>query len=98
MITVNEVEVMENEIWRNNPPQYNNLMDKRTVEWAMAKEFASISNELENLKNLTEKVDRRFVNGLQQGSIKDWDAVIAIIEEWKESMEQGLALISERFY
>lgn len=98
MRTVNDVPAMANENWVNNPPQYNNLTDPRTVEWAVAEELREITNEFEILRAITNEVSNRFVGGLQQGSIKDWDTACAMIEEWKEIIEQKVEAITERFY
>ena len=98
MRTVENVPAMMNEDWRNNPPQYDNLSDTRTVEWAMAEELLEVRNEFEVLRALTEEVHSRFVGGIQQGAIKDWEQVAEMIEEWKEIVEQKVEAITERFY
>lgn len=98
MRTVSDVPVMKNEDWRNTPPQYDNLSDPRTVEWAMAEELREVANEFEILRALTNEVNNRFVGGIQQGAIKDWEQVAEMIEEWKEIVEQKLEAITERFY
>lgn len=98
MRTVSDVPAMKNEDWRNNPPQYNNLTDPRTVEWAMAEELREVTNEFEILRALTNEVSNRFVGGIQQGSIKDWETVSAMLEEWREIVEQKLEEITDRFY
>ena len=98
MRTVNDVPAMANENWRSNPPQYENLTDPRTVEWAMAEELREVTNEFEILRAITNEVSNRFVGGIQQGSIKDWDTVCEMIEEWKTIIEQKVEAITERFY
>jgi hypothetical protein len=98
MRTVNDVPAMANENWRNNAPQYDNLTDPRTVEWAVAEELREVTTELEILRALTEEVNHRYVGGIQQGTIKDWDTACAMIEEWKEIIEQKVQAITDRFY
>lgn len=98
MRTVSDIPVMKNEDWKNNPLQYNNLMDSRTVEWAIAEELKEVANEFEILRTLTNKVNNQFVGGLQQGHIKDWNTVAAMLEEWRENVEQKLEEITNRFY
>ena len=98
MRTVNDVPAMTNENWRSNPPQYDNLTDPRTVEWAVAEELREVTNEFEILRAITNEVSNRFVGGIQQGSIKDWDTVCEMIEEWKTIIEQKVEAITERFY
>ena len=98
MRTVSDVPVMKNEDWRDTPPQYDNLSDTRTVEWAIAEELTEVTNEFEILRALTNEVNNRFVGGIQQGAIKDWEQVAEMIEEWKEIVEQRLEAITDRFY
>ena len=98
MRTVNDVPAMANEKWRNNPPQYDNLTDPRTVEQAVAEELREVTNEFEILRALTNEVTNRFVGGIQQGVIQDWDTACEMIEEWKTIVEQKVEAITARFY
>lgn len=98
MRTVNDVPVIQNEDWRNNPPKYDNFTDLRTVEWGIAEELTEIKNEFEALRTLTDEMNIRFVGGIQQGSIKSWDEVAEMLEEWRETVKQKLEVIANNFY
>ena len=64
------IECVENTNWRDNPPTYNNLCNKSTMEWNMVEEIKDVKNELQNLAELSEKVHTQIVNSLQYGHIK----------------------------
>ena len=95
---VEDVKVMETEEWRNNPPKYNNLTDNRTVEWGVAKELTDIKERFAALAKLADDLNVKFVGGLQQGSIKDWETVAQLLSEFEEEVELKMEMISEKFY
>jgi hypothetical protein len=93
-----DIKVMETEDWRNTPPQYNNLTDSRTVEWGIVQELIGIKEESMALAELANNLNIYLVNGLQQGSIKDWETIAQLISQFEEEVEQKMEAISVKFY
>lgn len=93
MRTINDV----NPNWKADAPSYENLMDKRTMEYGLSAEINDVKKELQELAELTNKIDCKLVGGLQQGNLKTWEEVGNLIKSWSEIMEERLALIQARF-
>lgn len=93
MRTINDV----NPNWKADAPSYENLMDKRTMEYGLSAEMTDVKEELQELAELTNKIDCKLVGGLQQGNLKTWEEVGNLIKSWSEIMEERLALIQARF-
>ena len=93
-----DIKVMETEDWRNTPPQYNNLTDSRTVEWGITQELSGIAEEFVALAKLANNLNTRFVGGLQQGSIKNWETIAQLLSQFEEEVEQRMEAISDKFY
>ncbi len=83
--------------WRIDAPSYDNLMDKRTMEYGLSAEMNDVKKELQELAELTDKINSRLVGGLQQGNLTTWTEVGNLIKSWSDTMEERLALIQERF-
>ena len=84
--------------WKAEAPSYDNLMIKRTMEYGLSAEMTDVKEELQELAELTSKINCKLVGGLQQGNLKTWEEVGNLIKGWSEIMEKRLALIQERFY
>lgn len=93
MRTINDV----NPNWKADAPSYENLMDKRTMEYGLSAEMNDVKKELQELAELTDKINCKLVGGLQQGNLTTWTEVGNLIKSWSETMEKRLALIQERF-
>jgi hypothetical protein len=83
--------------WKADAPSYDNLMDKRTMEYGLSAEMNDIKKELQELVELTDKINSKLVGGLQQGNLTTWTEVGNLTKGWSEIMEERLALIQERF-
>lgn len=88
MLTVADIEVMETANWKDFPPKYEKLTDKRSVEWDLVQEFSNIKAEFEKLTKLTDEVSTWFVNGLQYGHIKEWKEVAEKLLEFENIIEE----------
>lgn len=88
MLTVADIEVMETANWKDFPPKYEKLTDKRSVEWGLAQELSNVKTELEKLVKLTDEVNIWFVNGLQYGHIKEWKEVAEKLLEFENTIEE----------
>lgn len=84
--------------WKNNPPTYENLCDKSTMEWSMAEEIKNVKNELQNLVELSEKIHTHLVNGLQNKQLSSWEDVAKILVDWSREMEEKMENIIDKFY
>ena len=92
-----DIKVMENEDWRNTPPQYSNLTDNRTVEWGIAQELTDIAEEFTALAKLANDLNTCLVGGLQQGSIKEWEEIAKLLSQFEKEVEQRMEVISDKF-
>jgi hypothetical protein len=50
------------------------------------------------LAELANNLNIYLVNGLQQGSIKDWETIAQLISQFEEEVEQKMEAISDKFY
>ena len=92
-----EMAISKKEDWKSIPPTYNNLTDNRTMEWAITQDLTEIKKELENLVEMTDKLNQRIVGGLQQKSIKEWATIIQLVEDYSATMEQKIKEVAEFF-
>ena len=83
--------------WRNNPPTYANMCDKSTMEWNMAEEIKDVTDELQNLVEISENTYAKLVNGLKYERIKTWEDMTEILVSWLHEMEEKMEPITDRF-
>lgn len=97
MRTIGEVEMVAGANWADVPPKYDNLTDNRTMEWAMIEEIGDVKKELQKLVDLTDALSNKFVGGLQQGTITEWEQIAEMLSNYADVMEQKMETIIERF-
>jgi uncharacterized Zn finger protein len=97
MRTIGEVENIVGEDWRDTSPKYENLNDNRTMEWSLIQEITDVKNELQELVNMADRIDKKLVGGLQQGSITSWEQISELLATWCDKMGDKMDGIIERF-
>ena len=84
--------------WKDNPPTYANMCDKSTMEWNLTEEIKDVTDELQNLVEISENTYAKFVNGLKYERIKTWEEAVEILSNWCSEMEEKMEAITDRFY
>ena len=83
--------------WRDNPPTYANMCDKSTMEWNLTEEIKDVTDELQNLVEISENTYAKLVNGLKYKRIKTWEDMAEILVSWLHEMEEKMEPITDRF-
>lgn len=80
----------------NNPPKYDNLTDRTSLESGVCEEITNIVEELRNLANVAENLNHSFVNRMKREALT-WEDVAKELAELQNQIENTTDFVLEKF-
>ena len=79
-----------------NPPKYENLTDKTSLEHGILEELTALENELQTLVRNIGDLNESFVGRMKRNALT-WEDVATELEEMRGNIKNTMEFILEKF-
>ena len=80
----------------NNPPRYENLTNKTSLEYGISKELIEVADELQTLTRNIQDLDESFIGRMKRNSLS-WEDIFNELEDLRNEIERVSEFILEKF-
>ena len=84
------------EYLKNNPPKYENLTDKTSLENGMCEELTNVADELQTLVRNIQDLNENFVGRMKRQALT-WEQVAKELSEIQTQIEDTMEFVLEKF-
>lgn len=84
------------EYLKNNPPKYENLTDKTSLENRVCEELTNAADELQTLVRNIQNLNESFVGRMKRNALT-WEQVAKELSEIQTQIENTMEFVLEKF-